>query len=273
MSKGKLDRRFILRFAATSILGASSVSRGQPSDTGTPSRATTFVLVHGAWHGGWCWRYVVARLREHGHRVYSPTLTGLGDRVHLLQPTTGLSTHIEDIVSTLEVEELNDVVLVGHSYSGMVLGGVADRVRSRLRRLVFLDSLVPVSNQSLAEAANLSITELRGQSQDGVTLPVPPVSYFNVDHATWQGRWLERRLTPQPIAAFLDRVEFRNGGITGVASTYIRCTQTALATSHYALLARNLGWSVRTLDTGHDAMITAPGQVAALLEEEAVARV
>ena len=104
---------------------------------------TTFVLVHGAWHGGWCWREVAGRLQSAGHRVFAPTLTGLADRSHLLTRETGLETHILDIVNLLEWEELDDAVLCGHSYGGMVVTGAADRAAGRLRALVYLDAFVP----------------------------------------------------------------------------------------------------------------------------------
>src|SRR3984957_17388198 len=101
-----------------------------------------YVLVHGAWHGGWCWGRVAERLRAAGHRVFTPTLTGLGDRAHLIAPHVGLATHVEDVIATLEMEDLSDVVLVGHSFGCAVIGGVADARADRIRRLVFLDALL-----------------------------------------------------------------------------------------------------------------------------------
>src|SRR5438128_128006 len=102
----------------------------------------TFVLVHGAWHGGWCWKRVTPLLRAAGHEVYATTLTGLGERVHLASPNVGLALHVQDVVGVLEYEDLRDVILVGHSYGGIVISGVADRVPERLRHLVYLDALV-----------------------------------------------------------------------------------------------------------------------------------
>src|SRR5215211_1043953 len=111
----------------------------------------TFVLVAGAWHGGWCWRKVTPLLRAAGHEVFAPTLTGLGERSHLAHPDVGLTTHIQDIVNLLEYEDLNDVVLVGHSYSGMVITGVAEQVPGRLAHLVYLDAFVPENGQALVD--------------------------------------------------------------------------------------------------------------------------
>ena len=109
----------------------------------------TFVLVHGAWHGGWCWIKVAEPLRTQGHRVFAPTLTGLGERAHLVSPDINLDTHIQDIVGVLESEELMDVILVGHSYAGMVITGVAERVTDRLSALVYVDAFVPENGQSM----------------------------------------------------------------------------------------------------------------------------
>src|SRR3569832_431919 len=108
-----------------------------------PEMRHTFVLVHGAWHGGWCWRKVAERLRALEHIVYTPTLTGLGERSHLIAPTVGLTTHIEDIVNTIAREELGSIVLCGHSYGGMVIAGVAERSFATIRSIVFLDAFLP----------------------------------------------------------------------------------------------------------------------------------
>ena len=128
-----------------------------------------FVLVHGAWHGGWCWRHVAERLREHGHQVFTPTLTGLGERAHLLDANTGLSSCIADIAGVIAAEELQDVVLVGHSFAGPVITGVADRMPERLKHLVYLDALVVQNGQS---ALSLFSAEVQQERR----LP------FHVDH-------------------------------------------------------------------------------------------
>ena len=112
----------------------------------------TFVLVHGAWHGGWCWRRVSDRLLTAGHRVFTPTLTGLADRAHLLTPEVNLMTHVQDVVGLIQSEELEDIVLCGHSYGGMVITGVAEALRSRIDAMVYLDAFVPEPQQSLVDA-------------------------------------------------------------------------------------------------------------------------
>src|ERR1700728_4589280 len=111
----------------------------------------TFVLVHGAWHGGWCWRRVTDRLTVKGHRVYTPTLTGVADRSHLLSESVNLSTHVTDVVNLIRWEEMTDIVLCGHSYGGMVVTGVADKMSERIAALVYLDAFVPESGQSMQD--------------------------------------------------------------------------------------------------------------------------
>src|SRR5262249_25595660 len=128
--------------------------RGLSARQQTPRREremATFVLVHGAWHGGWCWRDVAARLRRAGHDVYAPSLTGLGERAHLARPGIALDDHVQDVVALLQMEALSDVVLVGHSYGGMVVTGAADREAARIRRLVYLDAFVPESGRCVLD--------------------------------------------------------------------------------------------------------------------------
>src|SRR5215831_5722049 len=136
----------------------------------------TFVLVHGAWHGGWCWKKVTPLLRAAGHEVYTPTLTGLGERVHLASPKVDLTTHIQDVVNVLDYEDLHEVVLVGHSYGGVVIAGVADRVPSRVGHLVYLDAGVPHNGEGYLDLLpNLRalIEEDSRLNGDGWRVPPP----------------------------------------------------------------------------------------------------
>src|SRR5713101_2147973 len=146
-NNSSISRRGVL---ATATAGAGVAALGGTpvmAQTGTPK---TFVLVHGAWHGGWCWRRVSDRLRKAGHQVFTPTLTGLGERSHLARPDIGIDTHIEDVAKVFELEDLNDVILVGHSYGGMIITGAAEKVVDRLRHLVYLDAMVPQDGQTVA---------------------------------------------------------------------------------------------------------------------------
>jgi len=231
----------------------------------------TYVLVHGGAHGGWCYRYVAAILRSAGHEVHAPTLTGLGERAHLLGPGIDLDTHITDIVAVLHYEDLRDVILVGHSYGGMVITGVADRALDRVGHLVYLDAATPVNGESLADIAAPLMNAARRQARvvDGVELvlypgtePLPNYGVTDPDDIAW----MAERLTPHPFACFTQPLALTHEAEVGkLAQTHIVCTST-LATRDPARLApaRDAGrlWHI---DTGHDLMITEPQAVADLL--------
>jgi pimeloyl-ACP methyl ester carboxylesterase len=123
------------------------------------TNAKTFVLVHGAWHGGWCWRRVSDLLERRGHKVFTPTMTGLGERSHLIDPKVNLATHVTDIVNVIKWEGLGDIVLVGHSYGGAIISGVAEQVGDKIGSLVFLDAFVPENGDSLATKASQPVRE------------------------------------------------------------------------------------------------------------------
>lgn len=238
------------------------------------------VLVHGAWHGGWCWGKVRPRLEAAGHRVFAPSLTGLGDREHLRDPVPSLVTHVADIVKLVEAEELRDVVLVGHSYGGMVITGAADALRDRIRRLVYLDAAVPADGQTFASFVPGIAPEdvlrreaaFRSMAPDGNWLaPVPPamVGVSDPDDVAW----LQRRLRPHPLRTWLDPVALPLGGHSGIPKTYVMAANpptTAMGYPRVAEIARSGGeWSCREIDCGHDMMVVAPEQTAALIAEAA----
>jgi pimeloyl-ACP methyl ester carboxylesterase len=234
----------------------------------------TFVIVHGAWGGGWAWRPTVGRLlRDAGHEVFTPTLTGLGERTHLASPSVDLETHIQDILGVLEWEDLRDVVLVGHSYGGMVITGVADQASDRVGRLVFLDAANPRNGQSLLDVTGPTLAVARefGQVVDGVELVLLPTP----DAGTFYGvtdpadlAWMAERLTPQPWKCFEQPLKLAHeDALWAIPQYHIVCTST-LATRDPELIAtaRQEGrlWDI---DTGHDLMITEPQAVTdALLE-------
>lgn len=230
----------------------------------------SFVLVHGAWHGGWCWVRVADRLRDAGHRVFTPTLTGLGDRAHLLSPAVGLETFIEDVVATLETEALTGTILVGHSYGGVPIAGAADRVPDRIAQLVFLDAMLPQNGQSiLGLVAPELAAERRRQAQatsGGLTFPPPPASAFGVE-APDDVEWLERQLRPHPLRGYEDTLQLQHPFGNGRAITYIACTKPAYAPllPMHDYARRQPGWQYRELPTGHDAMVTAPDALTSML--------
>jgi pimeloyl-ACP methyl ester carboxylesterase len=252
-----------------------AAATGVRADLGAPR---TFVLVHGAWHGGWCWRYVRERLHAAGHRVHTPTLTGLGERSHLLSPQIGLDTHVEDVAQLIECEELRDVVLCGHSYAGMVITGVADRLRERIAHLVYLDAVVPLNGQSMLtegpprdaqEQASAQARILSMGDSQGLMPVFPPMGLGVLPSDTKNTAWLQRRLTPHPLKTWLDPLVLRHGGAGGLAKTYVLCTNPLLPGTSFAWHAARARddseWRYAEIATGHDAMVTAPDETAAVL--------
>lgn len=226
-----------------------------------------FVLVHGAWHGAWCWVRVADRLRRLGHRVTTPTQTGLGERRHLLSPDITLETFVTDVVNHIEAEELEDIVLVGHSFGGIAIAGAADRIPERIRHLVFLDSRILPGGRSIAEDAPQHFAERRARlgADGGVS---PPGHSFGVPDGP-DAEWVRRRVTPHPFGTYVSPLDLANPIGNGRPRTYIACT----APLHDSVLGSQAwvrsqpGWGWRELATGHDAMITAPDELAALLVE------
>ncbi|MDP3356014.1 MAG: alpha/beta fold hydrolase, partial [Polaromonas sp.] len=158
-----------------------------------------FVLVHGAWHGGWCWQRVTSLLQQQGHRVHAVTLTGLGERAHLLSPAITLDTHIDDVISAIEVEELHDVILAVHSYAGMIGTAVADRLGKHLKHLVYVDAVLPKPGESWSSTQSAATQQQRlsaAQTTTRFSFPPPDPEVFGLhdaDHA-----WVKRRQTPHP---------------------------------------------------------------------------
>lgn len=228
----------------------------------------TFVLVHGASHGGWCWSRVARLLRAAGHDVFTPTLTGFGERAHLLTPDVGPATLVQDVVGVLEAEELRDVVLVGHSFGALVALGVAQRVPALLRRIVLLDGVVVEPGEPGfavftpdAVAARIAAAEPSG----GLSYPASPAAVFGVGEPA-DAAWVDRRLTPQPLRVYTEPFDIRAPLGNGVPVSYLSCVDPPympIAAAHR--IVRREGWEWRELATGHDAMITAPELTAAEL--------
>lgn len=231
----------------------------------------TYVLVHGGGHGGWCYQKVTARLRAAGHDVHAPTLTGLGERAHLLRPEIDLETHIADVVAVLEFEGLRDVILVGHSYGGMVITGVADRASERVRELVYLDAAHPRDGESLAMVApaQMEPTYQGARTVDGVELvmwPMPGMAGFFGITDPQDVAFTEARLTPHPWKCFAQPLHLRNGDAARrLPRTNINCTESLRNSAGEALARQTEGDRNWEIDTGHDLMITEPEAVAAML--------
>lgn len=230
----------------------------------------TFVLVHGGGHGGWCYQGVARILRAQGQEVYTPTMTGLGEREHLLSPAVDLDMHITDIVKVLQFEDLRDVILVGHSYGGMVITGVADRAADRVGHIVFLDAANPENGQSLVDLAGplMEASRVSGRIVDGIELVLypgtDPMNYFGLTDPQ-QIEWIKPKLTPHPWKCFEQKLILNNEAVMRkIPQTHIVCSFTLPFRDVDALKNTSEGrvWDV---DTGHDLMISEPQAVAELL--------
>jgi pimeloyl-ACP methyl ester carboxylesterase len=235
-------------------------------------KSASYVLVHGAWHGGWCWSRVAERLRAAGHRVFTPTCTGLGERAHLMRRDITLDTFTDDIANVIEAEELSDVILVGHSFGGLPISGVAERMRARIRHLVYLDALLVEPGQCVFDMLTPEVVAKRRaaaqESSGGLSLPPQPAQTFGVTHEA-DIAWLERRLTPHPLATYASPLNVSNPIGNDLPRTYIACTDPpyVFLDPVKAWVRRQEGWRVLTMATGHDAMITAPDELAQILGE------
>ncbi|HYF17963.1 MAG TPA: alpha/beta hydrolase [Ramlibacter sp.] len=237
-----------------------------------------FLLVHGAWHGGWCWRHVVQALAAAGHRAHAVTLTGVGERVHLLSPAITLETHIEDVLAALEAEELQQPVLAVHSYAGMIGTAVADRAGARLRHLVYVDAVVPKPGESWSSTHARAVREARiaqAEASADYSLPAPDPNNYGLQGAAYE--WVKRRLTAHPGHTYQAPLEFDVARAAAVPRTFVNCTQPALPTID-AIRPRmadanfwggawrgGAGGQVVELQTGHDPMVTRPAELTQLL--------
>jgi pimeloyl-ACP methyl ester carboxylesterase len=236
-----------------------------------------FVLIHGAWHGGWCWWKVEPLLREAGARVYAPSLTGMGERSHLarhLDPgVIDLDLHVQDVVELLESEGLEVVVLVGHAYAGMVIAGVAEVCPQHLAHLVYVNGVVPRDGEAMVD----QLDAVRGpEFTDRVRKAIesrqdflPPPKTAEDIRRRWaiaepeDQSWVLPRLQPQPVASFAQAVRVGNPESLRIPRSFILCSESGF--DPVAEQARQSGWGLYQLDTGHDPMITKPREVAEIL--------
>ncbi|MBW3552613.1 MAG: alpha/beta hydrolase [Gemmatimonadetes bacterium] len=251
------------------LLSAGCAGRGDPlAETGpaTSHEPTTFVVVHGAWGGGWAWGAVDSMLTSAGHRVSRPTLTGLGERVHLARPETDLETHVTDVVNHLVFERLDDVVLVGHSYGGMVAVGVAHRVPERIRRLVLLDAFLPEDGESVVDAVRAAGGESGIGNMVGGAGTGPIVPAWVDPDAPWPTD------VPQPLRTFTQPLELRDPAASRLPGTYILTVDPGAQPEDdfFAAFARRAearGWQVLVLRADHNPQNSARAELTALLRE------
>lgn len=255
----------------SSLGEAAALGGAHPSaapNTHVRAAGRTFVLVHGAWHGGWCWRKLTQILRQAGHTVYAPSLTGQGEHSHLLTRDVNLSTHIQDVVGLIEFEDLRDVILVGHSYAGMVITGVADKVADRIARLVYLDAFVPEPGQTMIEQLPPEFqTGWRAAAKEkGQGWQVPPQVEAKMMGITdpADAAWVDQRLRNMPLAAFEQPLEFNAERVAKIARNFIWCTG-FFGLAPTAQRVRGLGWDVQDLECGHAAMVAVPEELARMI--------
>ena len=229
----------------------------------------TFVLVHGGFHGGWCWHHVAKGLRALGHSVFTPTQTGCGERSHLISKSITLDTFVDDIANVLEWEDLRDVILVGHSFGGNSISGVADRMPARIRQLIYLDAVMLEGGQTMfgqipseVAASRLKAAEASG----GVGIAPPQASYFGIVDPH-QAAFVQARLTAQPLGVYTSPLNLAHQVGNGLPAVYVQCTDPVLE-----MLQSSRDWvkarAMPTVEikTGHDAMVTAPERLTDLLD-------
>ena len=233
--------------------------------------AHTFVLVHGAWHGGWCWQRVAGRLRDAGHSVFTPTLTGLGERSHLLRAGIDLATHITDVVNVMKWEGLTDVVLCGHSYGGFVISGVAEQVAPAIRAIVFLDAFVPRDGESVQDLTGPTVKDNIAAALQRGDIAIPPraAEAFGVNAA--DRAWVDRLCVGQPIATFTDKIVLTGARDRIARKSYIRAESYANPGFDRALASAQSDSSWRTygVPCGHDVMVDMPERLSEILLEAA----
>jgi pimeloyl-ACP methyl ester carboxylesterase len=225
----------------------------------------TFVIAHGAWSSGFAWKKMRPLLRAAGHEIFTPSNTGLGERSHLATPEVNLSTHIQDVVNVLFYEDLRDVILVGHSYGGMVATGVADRASDRIRKVVYLDAFVPTDGQSLRDLARRPPSEPGGAplTEGWLVPPMPP----SADATPEDTAWLAPRRGPQPHLTFSEPIKL-TGAVEKLPRVYIYCLQINPGDTFGQFAARartEPGWQYEEIDATHSPNVTAPDKLAEIL--------
>lgn len=264
-------RNFIKTGAIVSAVGLTRASIAAQEQL----HQKTYVLAPGSWHGGWSWSRVATQLRRAGHQVFTPSYTGLGDRAHLLSKDIDINTFVNDLINVIVSEELQQVVLVGHSFGGAPLAGVADKIPNRIRHLVYLDGVILENGKSAFDAylpadrdARLKASQ---EANGGLAVPTPEKlpPLWGLKEGSPDYEWVIRRLTPHPLNSYTSALNLKGEIGNKLPSTYIECTapiHPGLAASKK--LAQSIGgWNWKTISAPHDAMITHPKLVSELLLE------
>jgi pimeloyl-ACP methyl ester carboxylesterase len=259
-------RRTILTAGASAVAAAGGATSAQAQ-----AAPKTFVLVHGAWHGGWCWRRVADLLEKQGQKVYTPTLTGLGERSHLMSAKIDLDTHIADIVNVVKWEDLKGVCLVAHSYGGWPVSGALEQIHDRVTSIVFLDAFVPEDGQKGFDFASDFSRKgtIEAQQKGEISRPAPPASAFHVNDK--DRAWVDSKTTPQPLALAFSTIKLAGAREKVAKKTYIRAPaypQPAFDT-YYAAKKADKSWRTTEVPCGHDVMVDMPERLAEILLESA----
>lgn len=250
-----------------------------PSTVSRPNNFPAVVLVHGAWHGAWCWQRVLPLLQAEGLSAHAVTLTGVGDRAHLLSEHIRLSTHVADVLGLIDSLELERVLLVGHSYGGMVVTGVADALLRRTKQapvihgMVYVDAVTPHPGESWssqhARETIASRLKLVAEQGGGVGMPPPDASVFGLQGEARD--WVNRRQTPHPVSVYQDPLWFDARALAALPRWFIDCTTPALPTIDVMRqrVRSEPGWRVLEMRTGHDPMVSEPRGLARYLAQAA----
>jgi pimeloyl-ACP methyl ester carboxylesterase len=230
--------------------------------------AKTFLVCHGAWSAGWAWKKMHPLMQAAGHRLLTPSYTGLGEHAHLANPSIDLETHIEDILNVIKYEDISDIVLIGHSYGGMVATGVADRARDRVNQLIYLDAFVPDDGQSLLDLNEVARQPMLERAGSGGGWRIPP-NPTPPDTAPADVAWLTERRVDMPIKCFEMPLKLLHGELT-LPRNYIYATRITPADTFGRFAARaksEPGWCYHEIDASHSPNVTAPEALMTLLQK------
>ena len=228
-----------------------------------------FLLIHGAWHGGWVWNEISEILRYQRYSVSTPTLTGLGEKKHLLSSKITIKTFIEDVVNHIIFEDLNNIILVGHSFAGSVISGVADRLKDRIQKLIYFDAMILIDGQKPFDITPKETVEQRIELAkkfgNNISIPAPSADAFGVFDIK-KSLLLEEKLTPHPLSAFQSKLILKNEVGNGIPLSYIFCTKPVYKSLESSReIVRKMKWPIFELNAGHDAMLTHPKETLNLL--------
>jgi pimeloyl-ACP methyl ester carboxylesterase len=267
-SQSRMNMRKILRLAVASVSASGAALAAAPV-VAQPGRLArrTFVLVHGAWHGGWYWRRVADILEAGGHKVYTPTLTGLGERSHLMN----IDTHITDVVNLFKWENLESAVLCGHSYGGWVISGAIEQLLPQVSSIVFLDAFMPEDGQTAYDlAAERNREQIAAAVKEGrIHTPALSAELFKVNER--DRAWVDAKMTPQPIGVWLQKIRLTGSRDRVAKKTYIRATNYPQPTfdKFFATTKADPTWRTYEVPCGHNVMIDMPRRLAEILLEVA----